>query len=260
MTTSEMWYNAQRDKITEYVNELKDIQNEKYPEKLEELSELRKFSLETIKNEGIFYVDKNIELMLPKYADDLEGFGIISPNNNRPIFQHRWVIPIRDTNGKVLNLVGYSPVSNERYVYGNSEVYLRRDTLYGLQNLTEAYKCGYAIMCEGITDAIALHNIGYRVAFGNCGTFRSTVSINQLERCRFGVIKIPDRDKAGAIANKEWKFSRCITMKVPLGFKDIDEVLKKEELREIVKEHIDYCIDYLRENSGLCDNYMTITY
>lgn len=250
-----MWYQSIKERMTSYTNEMFNRQDF---DKLKELAELRNFDTELLKAKEIFYVGKDIELMLPEYINELKSFGLISNTNNKPIFHQRWVIPIRDTDGKVLNFVGYSNESNERYVYGTSEVYLRRNTLYGLENLNMAYQKGYAILSEGITDAIALHNLGYNIAFGNCGTFRSTVGIAQLKRCKYGVIIIPDRDKAGELAVKEWDFDKYVKINVPIGTKDIDAVLRETKNRETVKDFLEFCIKHLIETPN-CKDEITIT-
>ena len=141
-------------------------------------------------------------MIIPKYIEHLEDFGVISPTNKKPIFNNRWVIPIKNEKGLVQNLVGYTPDAHERYIYGTALYYRRRDTLYGLENLYLAYEMGYAILVEGITDAIRLKSLGYRNTFAMCGTHKSDYILRQLNRCRHGVIKIPDRDNAGLKASK----------------------------------------------------------
>lgn len=251
------WYNGIKDKMTAYAEEMFNRQDK---QRLQELAEFRGFNCSLLEEKQVFYVGNPIEMLVPEYIDDLKTFGLISEVNNKPIYHQRWVIPIRDTDGKVINFVGYSPNFNERYVYGTSAIYLRRDTLYGLENLNRAYSEGYAILCEGITDAISLHNIGYQVAFANCGTFRSTLSIAQLDRCRYGVIKIPDRDRAGAKANSEWGFKKAVKINVPIGYKDIDEVLRKVDNREVVAQYIDFCIQHLKDTPSNCQDEITITF
>lgn len=249
-------YNIIKAKMTEYTTEMFNRQSK---ERLQELAEFRNFNIDTLISKEIFFVKKPLELMLPDYAECLKDFGLISNINNKPIFHNRWVIPIRDVDNKVINFVGYSPEFNERYVYGESKIYLRRDTLYGLENLHTAYRKGYAILCEGITDAISLNNLGYDTAFANCGTYRSTLGINQLNRCKYGVIKIPDRDKAGSKANEEWNFRKYVKINVPIQYKDIDEVIRKEENRDEVKRYIDLCISHLITTASNCKDEITIT-
>lgn len=223
--------------LTEYVRELRERADQS---KLEELAKIRKMPVEVLKEHDIFYIDNMVEMMLPNYLSKLEEFGVISQTNRKPIFNERWVIPIKNREGLVQNLVGYSPYSEERYIYGTAKYYRRRNTLFGLENLDIAYKEGYAILTEGITDAIRLRSLGYKNSFGNCGTFESKISLKLLNRCRHGVIKIPDRDKAGMDAEKNWVVLRGITIIMPIRYKDCDEMLRE-------KENEQYFIDSLSE-------------
>lgn len=56
---------------------------------------MRKFSIDTVRNCGIFYIGEMAEMLLPDYIDKISEFGVISPTNNMPIFKGRWVIPIK---------------------------------------------------------------------------------------------------------------------------------------------------------------------
>lgn len=229
--------------LTTYVTEL---QNRGNKEKLKEFAELRGFKLETVENAGIFYIGEMAEMLLPSYIDVIQHLGVISETNYKPIFRNRWVIPIKNENGLVRNLVGYSPSADERYIYGTSKYYRRRETLYGLENIQLAYNMGYAILTEGITDTIRLRDLGYPNSFAMCGTWKSDFIIKQLNRCRHGVIRIPDRDDAGLRALKGWNYNRHITIMINLQYKDIDEMCRQgEENQEWVKSYIDDCINWI---------------
>lgn len=230
--------------LTDYVNELSVRAGDK---QLGRFAEMRKFSIDTIKSSGIFYIGDSTELLIPSYLSKIESFGVISPTNKKPIFHDRFVIPIKDIDGNILNLVGYSKDANERYVYGTARYYRRRETMYGLENLNLAYELGYAILTEGITDALCLRNLGYKNSFANCGTHNSDFIIKQLNRCRHGILKIPDRDEAGDRANKKWKCHRSVTLKTFVKYKDIDEMCRDSDTNiEIVKEYLENCIDWLK--------------
>lgn len=234
------------DMLTAYTKELQERAGDFM---LPEFSQLRGFNMDTIKEEGIFYVNDATEMLLPKYFNELNNLGVISETNKKPIFHNRWVMPIKDVDGRVLNLVGYSNTANERYLYGTAKYYRRRETLYGLENLDLAYKLGFAIITEGITDTICVRNLGYKNCFANCGTHESSFIIKQLNRCEHGVIKIPDRDKAGARLNKKWKFLRSAQLNVFIKYKDIDEMCRDSaEMAEIVKEYIDACIEWILQD------------
>lgn len=233
------------DAFTEYIEELRERAGDNM---LEEFCKMRQFSMQTVKEQGIFYIGDATEMLIPAYLDKVESFGVISPTNKKPIFHNRYVMPIKDENGKVLNVVGYAKDADERYVYGTSKYYRRRDTMYGLENLKLAYELGFAILTEGITDAIRIRDLGYKNTFANCGTHGSDFIMKQLDRCRYGVLKVPDRDAAGLRASKKWKCNRSITLNSYVMFKDIDEMCSNsEEMKSIVEEHLGLCVDWLKQ-------------
>lgn len=234
------------DRLTDYYYKLFKRANET---KAEEFAAFRKFSVNTVKECGIFYVGDMSELLLPEYIDEVSSFGVISPANNMPIFNNRWVIPIKSPDGKIQNFVGYSPSADERYIYGTAKYYQRRETLWGLENLKLAYDLGYAFVTEGITDAIRLRDMGYKNSFARCGTHSSKFIDKQLNRCRHGIIWVPDRDDAGLRAAKGWKCNRSATLYISFKYKDIDELCRESiENQDWAKEYLDACADWIKSD------------
>ena len=230
--------------LTRYTNDLRDRSDMSM---LSVFSEMRDIPLEEVNNSGIFYIKDATEMLLPTYLNVVEQLGVISPTNKKPIYHNRFIIPIRDIDGNVINLVGYSKEADERYVYGTSEYYRRRETMYGLENLHMAYELGYAIMTEGITDTIRVRSLGYKNCFANCGTHGSDFIMKQLNRCRFGIIRIPDRDEAGNRALAKWKAYRSVTLKTFIKYKDIDEMCKdSKENIDLIKLYMDKSIEWLK--------------
>lgn len=235
--------------LTEYTSILRDRGDRG---KVEELSKLRRISMDVLENAEVFHIGDMAEMIVPKFANRLNDFGVISPTNNKPIFRDRWVIPIKNKNNMVQNLVGYSNTADERYIYGKSKYYLRRDTLYGLEKLNLAYELGWAIVTEGITDTLSVRCLGVDNSFAMCGTHKSDKILSMLNRLRYGVIFIPDRDEAGVFAKKYWKTLRSITLNVHFQYKDIDEMLREDDNKELVMEYLNECVKYLvsREHMG----------
>ena len=217
--------NSYHSELTAYCDEMFSRQPKW---KLEELAELRKLPLETLIEHKIFWVGSMAEMMLPDYMDRLAEFGLISETNNKPIFHDRWVMPIRTQDGLVQNLVGYSPDFDERYVYGTGAYYRRTETFWGLENMGIAYTLGWAIVVEGITDALRLRSLGLRNSLARCGTFKSERLMRTLDRLRYGVIFIHDRDSAGDQTRKHWKTAKCIRLNTMLTYKDSDEMLRDD--------------------------------
>jgi DNA primase len=238
--------------LTQYASDLRARSN---PDKNYEFARLRAFDKSTVDECGIFYIGDMTEMLLPSYIDKISDLGVISETNRKPIFKNRWVIPIRNQAGLVQNFVGYTPNADERYIYGTSKYYRRRDTYYGMENLKLAYDMGYAFITEGITDTIRLRDMGFKNSFAMCGTNVSSQMIDTLNRCRYGVILIPDRDEAGIRAHKRWKFKRSVTLFINLQYKDVDELcveFKDDGHREKsvaniewFKEYADICVNWV---------------
>ncbi len=244
--------------LTEYTSVLRGRSN---MEKIAELSELRSMPIKAIEDAGIFYIRDMAEMMVPKYLNTMDEFGLISVTNKKPIFSNRWVIPIKTVGGRVQNLVGYSNTADERYIYGKAKYYLRRDTLFGLENLNVAYKLGYAVLTEGITDTIRLRSLGILNSFAMCGTHQSSKIMAQLNRCRHGIIIIPDRDAAGESARKNWVTNRFAVLNIYLGYKDVDEMLREKENEEPFKIYMEECVKWLKaeEHLGYKHGYRVLT-
>lgn len=244
-------YNEYSKRFTEYV-EFMRVRSSK--EELERLCTLRGFSSELVERQGIFWIGNMSEMLVPEYMDELLDFGVISGTNNKPIFNHRWVMPIYNENKQVLNLVGYSNESDERYVYGDGKYYNRTDTLFGLENIHDAYEKGWAIVTEGITDTLSIRDLGYKNTFAMCGTRPSEYKMKLFNRLKHGVIFIHDRDKPGDRTRKIWVTNRYFRFNTPLKYKDADETLHdpEQDNREWFKECMNMAIGWIEsgENTG----------
>lgn len=244
--------NKYNEEFTDYVKALTK-RSDKH--KLNEMAELRGLPLEALEEADIFYIGNMAEMLLPSFLNEIQSFGIISNTNKKPIFNERWVIPIKNTDGLVENLVGYSPTADERYIYGTSRYYRRRETLYGLENLKLAYEMGYAVLTEGITDTIRLRSLGIKNSFAMCGTHKSEFIMQQLNRCRYGLIRIPDRDDAGKQTEKHWKTKRFITLHTQMLYKDSDEMLRHEDNVGVFMDCFKACVEYITEHEHKGLNY-----
>lgn len=237
------------ERFTEYINYL-FVRSDKA--KLEELASLRRFSAKTLAEQKVFYVPKSgASLMVPKFQSELRSFGVLS-DRNKPVFYDRWLFPIFNSKGHVVNLVGYSPTSKDRYLYGKTPYYDRKNTLYGLERLHIVQELGFALITEGITDTIRLRDMGFPNTYAMCGTGNSTFNYGQINRrCTKGVILIPDRDAPGQKARKNWGFERAVTLWADTQFKDIDEMCRKHPdgiktvikvLHKIISTLDDFCL------------------
>ncbi len=254
-------------KFNDYVDELYEISWKSYKEQMEEFIQLRGFSEETIRKAKICYIPDNVSMLIPEYIPYLEDFGVISNTNEMPIYQDRYMIPIRNMDGDTINTVGYSSKKDTRYVYGTGKYYDRADTIYGLENYKKAVQLGWGIYTEGITDTIAIRNLGFENCFAACGTRESDYKNALLNVFRHGVIRLRDRDVAGDNAVRRWNFVRYIDMYVPINCKDPDQFLNKnkhltkEEAAEEFKRYILSGRDWLlsKKHMNIFNEYVETT-
>lgn len=250
-------YESMAKKMEAYAEAMAKQSNIRHPEKLGELSERRHFNLSLLEGLGVFYVGEMVEMLLPEFIDDVDKLGVISATNKMPIFKDRYVFPIRDIDGRIINFVGYTWKSDTRYVYGTGKYYERGNDMYGMEAFMYAQDMGWAIVVEGITDKIALNNAGYMNAFAMCGTAKSEEKMWLLSSLENGVIFIHDRDKAGDETRKHWIVPRCVRVNICGNVKDIDEYLNGSDSAAVRTENNYYlslaisdAVNWLRE--GKC--------
>lgn len=229
--------------LTEYAEYVKIIQElswVQHPDKMAELVERRGLPLEILKEHGVFYIQTYQELMVPQFIDRLEKFGLINDLNHQPIFHERWIIPIKDFDGNIINLVGYSPDVENRYLYGTAKYYDRKNDMFGMENFKYAYGQGWAVYVEGITDCIALRSLGFKNVFASCGTMTSEIKMRHLNQFEHGVIFITDRDKSGQNTLKHWRINCCVYLAISIEtrFKDIDDYINKAYNPETGEKYI----------------------
>ncbi len=208
-----------------YVDALRAQSIKLHPDKLKELSDMRKISVETLEKVGAFYIGSMTEMLLPQFIDSVASLGVISATNGKPIFEERWVFPIKDICNNITNLVGYKRDAEVRYLYGTGKYYNRSDDFYGAETLGHIYDVGWAILVEGITDRLAVLDQGFDNCLASCGTADSSIKMGQLARTKHGVVFIHDRDTAGDGTRKHWIVPRGIRLNIVTGDKDIDSYL-----------------------------------
>lgn len=218
--------------MQEYHSFMVEQSSVKHPDKLQELADKRHFDVELLHELGVFYVGDMVEMLHPNFIDVVKELGVISETNNMPIFNDRYVIPIKDVSGNIINFVGYTWKSDVRYVYGTGKYYERAEDFFGAEEFSTAMEMGWAVVVEGITDKIALNNAGIKNAFAMCGTARSDEKMWTLSLLDYGVIFIHDRDKAGDETRNHWVVPRYAKIDICGNVKDIDEYLNGPETEE----------------------------
>ncbi|HZL48411.1 MAG TPA: DNA primase [Solirubrobacteraceae bacterium] len=135
------------------------------------------------------------------------GLAQRSKENGRPYdrFRGRIMFPLADVRGRVLGFGARAMRDEQRGGWGpkylntsDNDVYHKGQHLYGA-DLARAHaaRAGQAILCEGYTDVIALHQAGLRNTVGSMGTALTAEQVGELSRMAQTVLLALDADSAG---------------------------------------------------------------
>lgn len=223
----------------------------------------RQLSEETIQQFQLGYAPQGWETLYSYLVEQkhypaqlVEAAGLIVPRKSGGSgyydrFRNRIIIPIHDTQGRVIGFGGRA-LGDEQPKYLNSpetELFDKGKTLFGLDKAKTAIsKEDKAIVVEGYFDAIALHAAGITNAVASLGTALSLDQVRQLLRYTDSkqIILNFDADKAGTQAAEraigeieKLAYQGEVQLRVlniPDG-KDADEFLKTyspEQYRELL--------------------------
>ncbi|MCW6050685.1 DNA primase [Lyngbya sp. CCAP 1446/10] len=243
----------------------------------------RQLSEETIQQFQIGYAPQGWEALYSYLVEQknypaqlVEQAGLIVPRKSGGSgyydrFRNRIMIPIRDTQGRVIGFGGRA-LGDEQPKYLNSpetELFDKGKTLYGLDTAKTAIsKADRAIVVEGYFDAIALQAAGISNAVASLGTALSLNQVRQLLRYTDSkqIILNFDADKAGTKAAEraigeieQLAYQGEVQLRVlniPDG-KDADEYLKTyspEQYRELLENAplwIDWQLQQMLVNQDL---------
>jgi DNA primase len=116
-------------------------------------------------------------------------------------FRGRIMFPLADMRGRVLGFGARALREDAKPKYLNStdnELYHKGRHLYGTDLArAAAAKAGEAILCEGYTDVIAMHQAGFQNAVGLMGTALTAEQVGELGRMAQTVLLALDADSAG---------------------------------------------------------------
>ncbi|MCA9040028.1 MAG: DNA primase [Planctomycetaceae bacterium] len=184
-------------------------------------------------------------------------------------FRQRVMFPIRNDKGESVAfggriLPGYANENDAKYLNSaDSEIFNKSELLYGFDVAKEAMrKSEIAIVVEGYTDAITLHQYGIQNAVGTLGTALTESHVKLLKRfVRKKMILLYDGDEAGKNAT-ERAISQFLSHDVDLrililpGGQDPAEFLEEkgpESLQSLLNqapEALEYKYQICRERNG----------
>lgn len=134
------------------------------------------------------------------------------------VFRHRLIYPIHDHRGVLVTFAGRylgTDKDTPKYINGyESPLYQKQAVLYGLNFAQHAIrKHEYAYLVEGYADVVSLHQVGFDMTVGTCGTALTEKQCELLKRYCSKVVLFPDPDKAG-----EQAAQRNIHLLMQFGF------------------------------------------
>lgn len=150
---------------------------------------------------------------------DAEAVGLIVPRRNSDghydRFRHRLMFPITDLHGRVIAFSGraLAPPQGQddskeppaKYINSpESPLYTKGEVLFGLHEARVSIRReGFALLCEGNFDLLALHQAGFSQAVAPLGTAFTEAHAKLLGRFCDQVVLLFDGDAAGRKAARE---------------------------------------------------------
>jgi DNA primase len=137
-------------------------------------------------------------------VEELRGVGLVQRGRSGgeyDRFRERIMFPIRDRRGRVLGFGGRAMRSDQGAKYVNTaetDFFHKSQILYGVDRAKTAIaKAGRAVVVEGYTDVIALHQAGIEDAVGVMGTAITDEQVASLSGMVDQVVLALDADSAG---------------------------------------------------------------
>ncbi len=138
--------------------------------------------------------------------EELLACGLAQRSQSRPgsvydRFRSRIMFPSADVRGRVCGFGARAMSANERAKYINSpesDVYHKREQLFGIDRArSAASRADRAVLAEGYTDVLALHQAGVTNAVGIMGTSFTEEQLRVLEKHAHVLELCLDADSAG---------------------------------------------------------------
>jgi DNA primase len=140
-------------------------------------------------------------------AAELEQAGLASRGRRGPVdrFRGRLMFPLSDPRGQVRGFGARQMPGGDPPKYLNSPegpLFRKSEMVYGLDRARQVIaKAGSAVIVEGYTDVLALHQAGITNAVASMGTALTTQQVTELRRLCSTVLLAFDADAAGQEAS-----------------------------------------------------------
>ena len=153
---------------------------------------------DTIETFGVGWCNSAEVPMLPN--DTIKKAGLSNEKGNL-YFYHRATLPIRNEKGAIVSFAGRTLEADgaPKYINGaESPIFSKSKVLYGLwENMELIRKHKLAIIVEGYTDVMMLHQHGCIQAVASCGTSLTDDQCKLLSRYTPNAVILYDGDAAG---------------------------------------------------------------
>ncbi len=172
-------------------------------------------------------------------------------------FRERVMFPVHNVSGRIVAFGGRTLRTDKKVAkYQNSpesEIYSKKNEIYGLFFAKKAIQQqNYAIMVEGYTDVISMHQSGVENVVASSGTSLTTEQIRLLSRFTKNITVMYDGDSAGQHASlrgidmilKEGLNVRVVLLPVEHDPDSFARSHSAEEVREYVKQNSQDFISY----------------
>jgi len=165
---------------------------------------------ETLREFGVGYAPSAWDKVLMRgqragfSVEELRAVGLVQRGKGGgeyDRFRSRIMFPIRDRRGRTLGFGGRAMRSDQGAKYVNTaetDFFHKSHMLYGIDLAKQAIaKAGRAVVVEGYTDVLALHQAGVREAVGVMGTAITAEQVSALSGMVDEVVLALDADSAG---------------------------------------------------------------
>ena len=172
-------------------------------------------------------------------------------------FRERVMFPVHNVSGRIVAFGGRTLRTDKKVAkYQNSpesEIYSKKNEIYGLFFAKKAIQQqNYAIMVEGYTDVISMHQSGVENVVASSGTSLTTEQIRLLARFTKNITVMYDGDSAGQHASlrgidmilKEGLNVRVVLLPVEDDPDSFARSHSAEEVREYIKQNSQDFISY----------------
>ena len=195
-------------------------------------------------------------------VDELKAAGLIQPGKkggNYDVFRSRITFPVRDVRGHTVGFGARATLPDQRPKYKNSaegELYRKSRTLYGIDRARGPIARGErAVVVEGYTDVLALHQAGIEETVAVMGTAITSEQLKLLSQYAGEVVLALDADRAGREAMLRAQRVagsgklRLLVVAMPEG-EDPAEMLAieggEERFRRLLAEAVDLPVFHVR--------------